>query len=138
MPASSVRSSTRAVALVALIAGVGLTITGSPTITGARVAATNDRFCSVIAGDQGAGVDFDGLGVPEARLAARVIRKAAKTGVPAPLKADLARIASMYDRIAAGEPAAKVLDARQQKAILPALAKFGKYVAANCIATPAA
>jgi hypothetical protein len=137
MPASSVRSPARAAALVAVIATVGLTIMASSTIAGARVAATNDRFCSVIAGDQGAGVDFDGLGVPEARLAARVVRKAAKTGVPAPLQADLARIASIYDRIAGGEPAAKVLDAKQQKALLPALSRFGRYVAANCIATPA-
>jgi hypothetical protein len=52
------------------------------------------------------------------------------------LKADLARIARVYDRIADGEPAAEVLDAAQQRTLLPALTRFGKYLAANCIATP--
>jgi hypothetical protein len=30
-----------------------------------------------------------------------------------------------------------VLDGRQQQSLLPRLTRFGKYFAANCIATPA-
>jgi hypothetical protein len=121
-----------------LVAGAALaTMLGSSAApAGAQVAATNDKFCSVISSNQGAGIDFEGLAAPEARFAAKLVRKAAKTGVPAKLKADLARIAKIYDRIADGEPAAKVLDAAQQKTLLPALTRFGKYLAANCIATP--
>jgi hypothetical protein len=132
MPAKSRRTTALLVALAALATIVGI----SAAPAGARVAATNDRFCSVLSSDQGAGIDFDGLAAPEARFAAKVIRKAAKAGVPATLKADLAKIAAVYDRIADGEPAAEVLDAAHQKALLPRLTRFGKYVAANCIATP--
>ena len=132
MPAKSRRT---AAVLVALAAFAAVGISAQPA--GARVAATNDQFCSVLSSNQGAGIDFDGLEAPEARLAAKVMRKAAKSGVPATLKADLAKIAAIYDRIADGEPAAEVLDAAHQKALLPRLTRFGKYVAANCIATPA-
>ena len=132
MPAKSRRT---AAVLVALAAFAAVGISAAPA--GARVAAANEQFCSVLSSDQGAGIDFDGLGAPEARLAAKVMRKAAKSGVPATLKADLAKIAAIYDRIADGEPAAEVLDAAHQKALLPRLTRFGKYVAANCIATPA-
>jgi hypothetical protein len=120
------------VALAALITTAGIALAPA----GAAVQATNDRFCTVLSNDQGAGIDFEGLQAPAARLAAKVMRKAAKTGVPANLKADLAKIASVYDRIADGEPAAEVLDATHQKDLLPRLTRFGKYVAANCIATP--
>ena len=131
MPAKSKRTAAVLVALAA-IAAVGI----SARPAGARVAATNDQFCSILSSNQGAGIDFDGLEAPEARLAAKVMRKAAKSGVPATLKSDLAKIAAIYDRIADGEPAAEVLDAAHQKALLPRLTRFGKYVAANCIATP--
>jgi hypothetical protein len=120
------------VALAALVATLGI----APAAAGARVAAGNDRFCQVLASNQGAGIDFDGLAAPEARLAAKIMRKAAKTGVPATLKADLAKIATVYDRIGKGTPAAEVLDAAHQKALLPRLTRFGRYVAANCVATP--
>ncbi len=131
MPAKSRRT---IAVLVALAAFAAVGISAGPA--GARVAATNDQFCSVLSSNQGAGIDFDGLEAPEARLAAKVMRKAAKSGVPATLKADLAKLAAVYDRIAKGEPAAEVLDAAHQKALLPRLTRFGKYVAANCIATP--
>ena len=131
MPAKSRRT------IAVLVAFAAFATVGIPAApAGARVAATNDRFCSVLSSNQGAGIDFDGLEAPEAHLAAKVMRKAAKTGVPATLKADLAKIAAVYDRIAKGEPAAEVLDAAHQKALLPRLTRFGKYVAANCIATP--
>ena len=131
MPAKSRRTTA---AFVALAAFTTVGISAAPA--GARVAATNEQFCSVLSSNQGAGIDFDGLEAPEARLAAKVMRKASKTGVPATLKADLAKIAAVYDRIADGEPAAEVLDAAHQKALLPRLTRFGKYFAANCIATP--
>ena len=131
MPAKSRRTTA---VLVALAAFATVGISAAPA--GARVAATNEQFCSVLSSDQGAGIDFDGLGATEARLAAKVMRKAAKSGVPATLKADLSKIAAVYDRIADGEPAAEVLDAAHQKALLPRLTRFGKYFAANCIATP--
>jgi len=133
MSARSSRSAASVVALVALVTTLSLALVAAPA--GARVAAANDRFCSVIAGDQGAGISFDGLSAPEARLAAKIVRQAAKTGVPSRLKADLSKIAAVYDRIADGEPAAEVLDAAHQKALLPGLTRFGKYLAANCVAT---
>ena len=89
-------------------------------------------YTAVLSGDQGTGINFEGLGPAEAKFAAKLMRKAAKAGVPARLKADLAKLAKVYDRIANGEPAAKVLDAAGQKAVLPALTRFSKYVAANC------
>jgi hypothetical protein len=125
------RGPTAVLVAVAAFATVG--VAAAPA--GARVAAANEQFCSVLSSDQGAGIDFDGLEAPEARLAARVMRKAAKTGVPATLKADLAKIAVVYDRIADGDPAAEVLDAAHQKTLLPRLTRFGKYFAANCMAT---
>src|SRR3954467_5597821 len=124
------RGTTAVLVAVAAFATVG--VAAAPAR--ARVAAANEQFCSVLSSDQGAGIDFDGLEAPEARLAARVLRKAAKTGVPATLKADLAKIA-VYDRIADGDPAAEVLDAAHQKTLLPRLTRFGKYFAANCMAT---
>jgi hypothetical protein len=102
----------------------------------ARVAAANDKFCAVLYGDQGAGINFEGLSPAEAGFAAKLMRKLAKTGVPTSLKADLVKVAKIYDRIAKGEAAAKVLDAKQQKAILPALKRFSTYVATNCAAVP--
>jgi hypothetical protein len=132
MRAISRRTTTFILAVAALAIMLGL----SAARAEARVAATNEKFCSVMSSNQGAGIDFEGLAPPEARFAATLLRKAAKTGAPATLKADLARMAKLYDRIAAGEPAAKVLDAAQQKTLLPALTRFGKYLAANCVATP--
>ena len=130
----SAKSRRTTAVLVALAAFATVGISAAPA--GARVAAANEQFCNVLSSDQGAGIDFDRLEAPEARLAAKVMRKASKSGVPATLKADLAKIAAVYDRIADGEPAARVLDAAHQRALLPRLTRFGKYVAANCIATP--
>jgi hypothetical protein len=126
----------RTTAILVALAVLATVLVTSAAPAGARITASNTQFCTVLSGNQGAGIDFDGLGAPEARLAAKVMRKAAKTGVPVRLKADLTSIAAVYDRIADGEPAAKVLDAAHQKALLPRLTRFGKYVAANCIATP--
>jgi hypothetical protein len=120
------------VAVAALVTMLGV----SPAGAGARVAATNDKFCAVLSTDQGQSLNFEGLAPNEARFAANLLRKAARAGVPAKLKADLATIAKLYDRIAHGEPALKVLDAAQQKAILPGLTRFSKYVAANCTTPP--
>ena len=119
-------------AVAALTATIGLS--ASPAV--AHVAAANTKFCAVISGDQGSGIDFDGLGPAEATFAAKLMRKAGKTGVPGNLKADLGKLAKVYDRIADGEPAAKVLSPSAQKAILPALTRFSKYVAANCTVVP--
>ena len=124
------------VAVVVAFAAI-ITVLGVPAASaGARVAATNDKFCAVFSSDQGEGINFEGLAPDEAGFAAKLFRKAARTGVPAKLKADLAKIAKVYDRIADGEPAAKVLDAEQQKAILPGLTRFSKYTAANCTTVP--
>jgi hypothetical protein len=120
------------VAAAALTSMLGM----SAAHAGARVEATNDKFCTVLSSDQGEGINFEGLAPDEAGFAAKLLRKAARAGVPAKLKADLAKIAKVYDRIANGEPAAKVLDADQQKAILPRLTRFSKYVAANCTTAP--
>ena len=126
----------RTTAILVALAVLATVLVTSAAPAGARITASNTQFCTVLSSNQGAGIDFDGLGAPEARLAAKVMRKAAKTGVPVRLKADLTSIAAVYDRIAHGEPAAEVLDAAHQKALLPRLTRFGKYVAANCIATP--
>ena len=56
---------------------------------GARVAEKNDKFCKILYSDQGAGIDFEGLGPAEAEYAATLMRKLAKAGVPAKLKKDL-------------------------------------------------
>lgn len=120
------------VAVAALVTVLGVSTAGA----GTRVKTTNDKFCAVLSGDQGEGINFEGLAPEEAGFAAKLMRTAAKAGVPAKLKADLAKIAKVYDRIAGGEPAAKVLDAKQQKAILPGLTRFSKYVAANCTTVP--
>ena len=120
------------VAVAALVTVLGVSTAGA----GTRVKATNDKFCAVLSSDQGDGINFEGLAPEEAGFAAKLLRKAAKAGVPAKLKADLAKIAKVYDRIADGEPAAKVLDAKQQKAILPGLTRFSRYVAANCTTAP--
>ena len=124
------------VAVVVAVAAL-ITVVGVPTASaGTRVKATNDKFCAVLSGDQGQGINFEGLAPKEAAFGAKLLRKAARTGVPAKLKVDLAKLAKVYDRIAEGEPAAKVLDAEQQKAILPGLTRFSKYFAANCATAP--
>ena len=99
----------------------------------ASTAQKNDKFCAVFSA-QFPSIDFEGLGPDEAALGAKLLRQAAKTGVPAKLKKDLKKIAKVYTRIADGEPATEVLDAEQQKSILPALTRFSKYFAANCFA----
>jgi hypothetical protein len=122
--------------VVMAIAVVVTTLGVSTPGAGARTDAANDKFCAVVSKAPGQGLDFDGLAPDEASFAATLIRKAAKTGVSAKLKTDFAAIAKLYDRVARGEPAANVLDAKQQKAILPGLMRFSKYVAANCVAPP--
>ena len=128
MSANSNRTVALVSAVAALTAMIGLS--GSPAV--AHVAAANTKFCAVLSSDQGTGIDFEGLGPAEATYAAKLMRKAAKTGVPGKLKADLGKLAKVYDRIADGESAAKVLTPSAQKAILPALTRFSKYVGANC------
>jgi hypothetical protein len=128
MSATSKRTVATLSVVVALTTMLGLTAT--PAV--ARVAAANAKFCAVLSSEEGAGIDFEGLGPAEATFAAKLMRKAAKTGVPGSLKADLGKLAKIYDRIADGESAAKVLSPSQQKAILPALTRFSKYTAANC------
>ena len=123
----------RALVAITAVAALAATLTLSAATAGARVVATNDKFCAVVS-DQGLGIDFSGLGPTEARFAAKLMRKAAKTGVPAKLKQDLKKLAKVYDRIAGGESANKVV-ADQQTFVVKALTRFGKYVAANCIAS---
>ena len=126
------RTSVAVIAIATCIAAFGV----SAAPAGARVAEKNTKFCAALGSDQGAGIDFEGLGPEEAAFAAKLERKLAKTGVPTKLKKDLGKLARVYDRIAKGESAAEVLDAAGQKAILPALTRFSKYVAANCVETP--
>jgi hypothetical protein len=125
----------RTLAAVITVAALSATFAWSVVPAGATVAAANDKFCALFS-DQGAGIDFEGLGPDEAAFAAKLFRKAAKTGVPKKLKKDLKKLVKVYDEIADGKPAIEVLDAKRQAAVLPALTRFGQYVAANCIATP--
>jgi len=124
----------RTVAMLSAVAALTAVIGISASPVEAHVAAANTKFCAVLSSDQGTGIDFEGLGPAEATFAAKLMRKAAKTGVPANLKADLGKLAKVYDRIADGEPAVKVLSPSKQKAILPALTRFSQYVTANCSA----
>ncbi len=124
-----------AVALVA-IATCTTAFGMSATPAGARIAEKNTKFCAALGSDQGAGLDFEGLGPEEAAFAEKLVRKLEKTGVPTKLKKDLKKLAKTYHRIAKGESAAEVLDAAGQAAILPALTRFSKYVAANCVGVP--
>lgn len=119
---------------VAAVAALTATLGWSAAPAGAGVTATNDKFCAVVSGDQGLGIDFSGLGRDEAKYAAGLSRKAAKTGVPAKLKTDLTKLAKVYDQIAHGASSNKVV-ADEQAFIVSALTRFGKYLAANCIAT---
>jgi quercetin dioxygenase-like cupin family protein len=98
---------------------------------GARVPAKNANFCQILSSDQGADIDFDGLGAAEAKYAANLTRQLAKSGVPAKLKSDLGKLAKVYDRIADGESPEAVL-AAEQKAITKSLMSFTTYVSANC------
>lgn len=123
-------------AVLVVVGALVVMIGVSAVHAGARVAATNDTFCALLSNDQGQGINFEGLAPDEAGFAAKRLRRAARAGVPATLKADLAKIAKVYDRIADGESPAKVLDAEQQKAILPGLTRFSKYTAANCTTAP--
>jgi hypothetical protein len=134
MPSKSTRVLVASIAIATFIATFG--VVAAPA--GASVPQTNTKFCAVLGSDQGAGINFDGLGPEEAAFAAKLERKLAKTGVPAKLKKDLKKLAAVYDRIANGETAAEVLDAKGQAAILPALTRFSKYFAANCVGTPPA
>jgi len=126
-------SKVRRVSTAIVVAGVAaalLTVLAVPA--GARVAEKNEKFCEILyGGDQGAGLDFDGLSPAEAELAAKLFRSLANTGVPAKLKKDLKKLAKVDQRIADGEPANVVL-ADEQESIGKALARLTKYVGANC------
>jgi hypothetical protein len=125
---------TRTRALVAVTAlGMLAAMPGLAGTAGARVVSTNTKFCAVF-GAQMPAIDFEGLGVEEATVGAKLFRDAAKTGLPAKLKQDMKKVAKIYGRIAKGEPASEVLDADQQAAILPSLVRFSKYYATNCVA----
>jgi hypothetical protein len=125
------RASVAVTAVAILSAAFGV----SAAPVGARVVAKNAKFCEVLGSDQGAGIDFEGLGPDEAKFGAKLMRKLAKTGVPAKLKKDLKKVAKVYARIGKGEPATEVLDADGQAAVLPAITRFSKYVGANCVPT---
>ena len=117
-------------AVAAFAAGLGMLAAPAS----ARVDEKNDKFCQILSSDQGAGIDFEGLGPAEAGYAATLNRKLAKTGVPAKLKKDLKKLAKVYQRIADGEDASTVI-ADEQAFLAKALTRFSKYVGANC--TPA-
>ncbi len=123
----------RVITAVMCVAALGATVGLSAAPAGARVASSNDEFCAIVS-DQGVGIDFEGLGPDEAQYAATLMRKAAKTGVPAKLKKDLKKLAKVYDRIAGGESADAVA-ASKQAFILKALTRFSKYTGANCTPT---
>ena len=117
-------------AVAAFSAGLGM-LAGPAS---ARVEQKNARFCEILSSDQGAGIDFEGLGAAEAEYAAKLNRRLAETGVPAKLKKDLKKLAKVYQRIADGEDASTVI-ADEQAFLGKALTRFSKYVQANC--TPA-
>jgi hypothetical protein len=112
-------------AIAALAAGS--VVLASPA--GAEVTAKNTKFCTTLYSDQGTGINFEGLKPPEARYAASLMRKLAKTGVPGKLKSDLLSVAKVYSKIAKG---ATSLSAKEQASVGKALTRFSKYVAANC------
>jgi len=120
-----------AIVAVGLAAGLVVALAAP---AGARVSQKNDEFCQIFYGDQGAGIDFEGLGPAEAELAAKLFRKAADSGVPPKLKKALKRLAKIDQRIADGEPANVVL-AEEQEFIGKALARLTKYLGANCSPT---
>jgi hypothetical protein len=119
---------------VALVATLGLTSMVLAVPASARVAAPNTKFCQILSSDQGAGINFDGLGTAEAKYAAKLNRTLAKTGVPAKLKRDLEKLAKIYDRIADGVAANTVI-ASEQKFITKVLTEFSTYVRENCTAS---
>jgi len=122
----------KASAIVAAGLAAGL-VAALAVPAGARVAEKNDKFCKILYSDQGAGIDFEGLGPAEAEYAATLMRKLAKAGVPAKLKKDLKKVAKIYDRIADGASEGDLAD--DQDFILEALTRISKYSAKNC--TPA-
>lgn len=128
--ASTLKRVIGATAAISALA-VGSTVLAVPA--GARADARNPKFCQILSSDQGAGIDFDGLGAAEAKYAAKLVRKLAKTGVPAKLKSDLGKLAKVYDKIAKGKSANTVL-AEQQNLIAKALTRMSKYTAENCAA----
>jgi hypothetical protein len=132
---TQLRSTFRRAVGSVLVAGVAAAMVGVLAAPArARVTQTNGEFCAVFSA-QLPSIDFEGLGPDEAVLGAKLFRQAAKTGVPAKIKADLKKVAKVYERIGHGEPAADVLDAAQQRRILPSLRRFSKYFATNCFAS---
>lgn len=128
-------SKTRRIA-AALIstAALGTTIGITATPASARASATVEEYCAIVS-DPGTGIDFEGLSPQEADYAATLMRKAAKTGVPAKLKRDLKKLAKIYDQISNGADPADVAT-EKQSFILKAFTRFGKYTAAHCVGTP--
>jgi hypothetical protein len=111
------------------VLAAGSAVVASPA--GAEVSAKNTKFCKALTSNQGAGINFNGLGPAEAKFADKLLHKLANTGVPAKLKSDLLKVAKVYNRIAKGEDAATVI--RETTASLgKALTRFTKYVASNC------
>ena len=116
-------------AILAVALGAGL-VAVLAVPAGASVPVKNDKFCKILYSDQGAGIDFEGLEPPEAEHAAKLMRKLAKTGVPASLKKNLKKVAKIYDRIADGASPSDI--AEDQGEIIKALTQFSKYVQKNC------
>lgn len=111
-----------------VVALAAATVLAVPASAGAE--AKNPKFCEALYSDKGGqGIDFEGLGPAEAKYAAKLMRKLAKTGVPAKLKSDLGKLAKFYDQIAKGDTKGI---AKQQKTITQALTTFSKYTAKNC------
>jgi hypothetical protein len=126
----------RSSALIAVgIAAASVGVLAAPA--GARVETKNDKFCEILATDQGVGIDFEGLGPAEGEYAAALVRKLAKTGVPPKLKKDFKKLAKIYDRIGNGEPSDAVIR-EQLPFVQKALTRFSKYFQKNCVpAVPA-
>jgi hypothetical protein len=83
------------VVVAVAVAALAATSTMSAVPASARVAAKNTAFCQILSSEQGSRIDFDGLGPDEAKFAARLNRKLAKTAVPAKLKRDLVKLAKL-------------------------------------------
>jgi hypothetical protein len=58
------------VAVAALVTALGV----STADAGARVEATNAKFCAVLSSDQGQGINFEGLAPNEARFGANLLQ----------------------------------------------------------------
>jgi hypothetical protein len=118
-------------AVVLVVAAVApcLVGTGSAGASGldTSVPAKNPAFCKALSSQQ----DISGIGRKDSKKIVRVIKKAAKTNVPAKLKADLKILIALYQRIADGTRPAKAIASGGTK-LATALTDFTKYVGKNC------